>query len=275
LPRTALRSQVGWLWSHPASDGVRTLVRAAVWMARSTLHRPAVVPFGHGLKFYCPAERRGMARLAYIFREGYEAELGIIDRFVHPGDTVVDVGAHYGSYTIRLAQLVGPTGSVLAIEPASHAADVLSRNLVLNGIRNVQVERAALGETTGDAPLYLLSDPSRNRTVGTTRGSVGVERVGVMRLDDLVDGPVSFVKMDVEGAELFALRGADELLAAYRPVVLFEYQPEAARAMGTDPAEVWQRFKRHGYTMHRLVAGTLALVEAVPEGMVNLFALPL
>src|SRR5687768_8651501 len=107
---TALRRHVGWLWRHPASEGTRTLIRQAAWMARCMVDRPAVVPFGDGLRFYCPAESRGLARLTYIFRERYEAELGVVDRFVHPGDAVVDVGAHYGSYTVRLAQLVGSTG---------------------------------------------------------------------------------------------------------------------------------------------------------------------
>jgi FkbM family methyltransferase len=243
-------------------------------MARSLLRRPAIVPFGEGLRFYCPAEQRGMARLAYIFRENYEAELAVLDRFVRRGDTVVDVGAHYGAYTVRLAQLVGPTGSVLAIEPASHASEILSRNLALNGLQNVQMKRLALGEATGEGPLYLQSDPSRNRMIGTMSGAVGVESVEVARLDDLVGDQVSFVKMDVEGAELFALRGADNVLATLRPVMLFEYQPEAARAMGADPAEIWQQFERHGYVMHRLVSGTLERVEKAPEGLVNLFALP-
>lgn len=243
-------------------------------MIRSILRRPAVVPFGHGLRFYCPAESHGMARLAYVFRDRYEAELAVLDQFVHPGDAVVDVGAHYGAYTIRLAQLVGPSGSVLAIEPASHAAEILARNVVLNGFDNVQVERAAVGETTGEATLYLESDPSRNRTIGTIHGAVGLEHVRVARLDDLVRSPVTFVKMDVEGAELLAIRGAEDLLATCRPVTLFEYQPQAARAMGSDPAELWKRFARHRYAIHRLVAGTFELVVDAPEGIVNLFALP-
>ena len=244
-------------------------------MILSGFGQSAIVPFGDGLSFYCPAEQRGMARIAYIFQDRFEPELSLLGQFVKPGDSVVDIGANYGAYTLKLAQLVGPKGSVLAVEPASHAVDVLSRNLTLNGITNVRVESVAIGEAARDGSLYLDANSARNRLVPIAEGAVGVERIRIVPLDDLVSGPVSFVKIDVEGAEPFVFRGASGVLSKYRPVVQFEYTPGVAREMGADPHELWEQLERLDYRMHELVDGQLRVVERAPEdGLINLIAVP-
>ena len=99
--------EVRFIRRHPAADKM-TFWRFVAWQFRSLLNRPAIVPLEQfGLRFYCPADRRGAAKLVYTFREHCEAELPVLPKFVHPGDNVLDVGAHFGNYTAPMASLVG------------------------------------------------------------------------------------------------------------------------------------------------------------------------
>jgi precorrin-6B methylase 2 len=66
--------------------------------------------------------------MIYTLREKYDPELSRLADWVHEGDVVVDVGAHYGSYATALARLVGSSGRVIAVEPSHHALETLIRN---------------------------------------------------------------------------------------------------------------------------------------------------
>jgi len=272
-----LRGTLTWVRAHPGYEGSRTLVREAVWAARSRLGKSTIVPFGQG-RFYCPAEPRGMARLAYIFRDRYEPELPELHRWVAPGEITVDVGAHYGSYTIALAAIVGDAGRVVAVEPATHALSVLRRNLQLNGLTNVEVVPVGLGDSDGRAVLHMHSDLSRASLNQFEEGDTGSEQVRLARLDDLIpaDQRVAFVKIDIEGYELPALRGANRILSKDRPVVLFELQPAAAIRGGLPAFGVWDLLAEHGYRFERLSRSGERMSVADPStpGAPNVTALP-
>jgi FkbM family methyltransferase len=104
----------------------------------------------------------------------------------------------------------------------------------------VEVHEVALGETTGPAPFHRvvpqrgLSGLRRTPLVGK-RDAVETITVATARLDDLLppDRPVALLKIDVEGAELQALRGALGTIRRWRPTVIFEYEPLTAAAYGT------------------------------------------
>ena len=70
---------------------------------------------------WLPPELRGQSRLTYVNRGFCERELPQLERFVQPGGTAIDVGAHYGIYTLALSPLVGNEGRVLALEPEPEA----------------------------------------------------------------------------------------------------------------------------------------------------------
>lgn len=262
-----IRDQLAWLRRHPAYKGPSTVARLIAWGARASTGRGAVVPFGGG-RFYCPPERRGMAKLAYIFGDEYEGEIATLDRFVKPGTTVLDVGAHYGTYTLALSRLVGPDGRVIAIEPSGHAVEVLRRNLDLNDAGNVEVVQAAVSDEPGEVTLHVHADPSRTSLTSAT-GTLATEVVPAVTMDALVAGEaVGFVKIDVEGHELPALRGAATLLGRDRPVVQFEMIAGATR-------DVWDLLAAHGYGFRSLVDGRLRPVTSAEEvGTANVIAVP-
>src|SRR5262249_18542532 len=133
------------------------------------------------------------------------ADEAFFRRVLRPGDTVVDVGANVGTLTLTAAALVGPEGRVWAIEPHPRPLRYLCANVALNGFANVRTVHAAAGESDG---LLRLTDSRLDDQNRVSADGPGVS-VPVRRLDDVVpEGPVRLLKIDVEGFELFVLRGA-------------------------------------------------------------------
>jgi FkbM family methyltransferase len=138
---------------------------------------------------------------------------------------LVDVGAHYGLYTVRLAKHFR---EVWAFEPHPRNFDILLANIGLNNITNVKAYRVALWDKDDEAGLELApgNDPAqisgRFRVVETA----GTMAVPVRRLDTLDPPEVSYIKVDVEGCAHRVLRGALNILKKHRPVVQIEYHSE-------------------------------------------------
>lgn len=247
-----------WTLRHPAfrERPFTSLARLAVWRARTGLGIGATVPVERSeMAFWCPPEWRGNAKLMYVWGNSYERELAQLHRWVGPGDLAVDVGAHYGCYTLPLARIVAEEGEVVAVEPARHARQVLARNLRINNAHNVRVLPVAAGHKAARATLHLHTDRSRASLRDTPFAEeAGTDSVEVVRLDDVLspDRPVSFIKFDVEGYEVRALEGSATILTRDRPVVVFEYAPSATIAAGLPAQGAWDLLRSYGYQMHRV-----------------------
>jgi len=225
-----IRDKVRYLASQQGfqAEPVWVMARLGWWWVRCRIPRPVTAPLHpRDLSFELPPRWRGVSKIVYAFRGRYEPELAVLDRLVRPGAVAVDVGASYGIYTCVLARLVGPVGRVYAFEPAAEAAAVLRRNVERNGLGWVKVHQAACADAPGAAILRHEPDPSRNWLTPAGDG----EPVPVVRLGDLVER-ADFIKLDIEGAEEFAFRGAGRLLEASRPAIVFEINPEAAAKQG-------------------------------------------
>jgi FkbM family methyltransferase len=136
---------------------------------------------------------------------------------IRPHDTVVDCGAHHGLMTVLFARWVGPQGSVFAYEALPTNARVIEANARINRLANVTVRPVGVGETADRVAVAL------NAGNVIVAGSGAAEQVQVVPLDDDLppDTIVNFLKIDVEGSELRALRGAKKVLSQ-RPVVDLE-----------------------------------------------------
>jgi FkbM family methyltransferase len=131
------------------------------------------------------------------------------------GDTVVDVGAHIGAYTLRAATAVGPSGMILAVEPHPGNFSLLRLNLILNRLRWVKAAPVCLGSQEGTAELFL-SDRSNSSHSSARRVGGRSLRVRQTTLDALLSSGeirhVDLLKMDAEGAEMDILKGASKSL---------------------------------------------------------------
>lgn len=184
---------------------------------------PVFIPVPHGdAVYFLPYTGRN----AGIEREQtrglfFEAdELEILRGLVAPGAHVVDVGANTGNHTVFFA---GPmrAASVTPIEPLPEAAEALVAAVARNRLANVDLSR--LGKAVGETP-------GRARVVTSGRGGLGATSlvpdadgdVVVARLDEMLSGPVDFLKIDVEGMEMQVLAGAEALIGRARPAIFIE-----------------------------------------------------
>jgi FkbM family methyltransferase len=200
-----------------------------------------------GVELFCDAAD---AAVTPGLRSGeYEPHLtAVFERYCTPGMTVVDVGANLGYYSLLASKSVGPSGKVIAMEPNSENCRLLLSSLRLGGITNVELIPVACDRSTGWA-YYSTHVGSNGGLIdeGDLLAHPGVV-VPTFRLDDLVAGPVGFLKMDVEGAEGRVVSGATRLIERDRPIITTELKEEMLkRVSGTTVADYLRYFESLGY----------------------------
>jgi FkbM family methyltransferase len=160
----------------------------------------------------------------------YEA----LKREVTPGDVVVDVGANLGVYSMLFARWVGASGRVYAFEPAPESRAVLSQHLALNGVSDrVEVIGDAVSDEAGKATFFAAGCSGESSlhpgVLEHTPGAKAIQ-VPVTTLDAFCLGrnvSPALVKIDIEGYELQAIRGAQTIVQRCSPTFLVELHPRA------------------------------------------------
>jgi FkbM family methyltransferase len=175
----------------------------------------------------------------------------VLARFVTPGMTAYNLGAHIGFFTLALMNLVKPNGQVFAFEPSPRVRERLIDNLSLNreGDR-VRVEEWALSDFDGQADFSLGYSYSQGRFGDLPYADPEkVIRIHCKRLDTYVEEggpPPDFILMDVEHAEGRVLRGMRKILESHRPVLLVEMH-------GIESIRVaWNEFEKQDYQLAKL-----------------------
>ena len=158
----------------------------------------------------------------------------LVQEVIKPGDTVVDIGANIGYYTLIFARSVGPTGHVYAFEPDPDNFALLKKNIQLNGYTNVTLERKAVSSTTGNLRLYIADNVGDHRAYDSGDNRPHIDIPAVTLDDYLQEIPVSFIKMDIQGFEHTALQGMQKTLTKSAPLKLItEFWPYGIHLAGS------------------------------------------
>lgn len=150
-------------------------------------------------------------------------ELVAIRRHVNPGDVVCDVGANKGSYLFWLARWCN-RGQVIAFEPQPDLAEALIRLCASIGMKCVKIEQAAVCATSGSQDFFIPLRHQPGASLIRPEEEHARIRVPTVSLDDYFAKrvPPSMIKIDVEGAELEVLRGAERVLREAAPLIIVE-----------------------------------------------------
>lgn len=194
-----------------------------------------------------------LARHRYLSwnREEYEA----FRAEIRPGDTVLDVGANLGAYTVLFARWTGPSGRVFAFEPAPVPRQALQEMLDVNGVaRCVTVLDTAVSSRHGTALFHAEAASGANRLIREQGpDAIVVNTITIDQFCEQSGVTPRLIKIDVEGAELHVLRGARQTIASTPDLRLYvEIHPRLWPELGLTPADLERELTGQGLRAERL-----------------------
>ena len=195
--------------------------------------------------------------LRCLFVTGYYEpnEFMLVGKILKPGMTFIDVGANLGLYTLFAAKKVGSEGVVLALEPSSREFQKLRANVELNKLSNVRLLQGGASDSASEGELLVaVEEYAGLNTLGAFGYDIASHRKEVVRLERLDDivlreglKQVDLLKMDIEGAEWFALQGAVETLQKFRPILFLEVSDRMLKHQDCSSSQIWEFLVGLGY----------------------------
>lgn len=167
--------------------------------------------------------------------------LHYVARLCLPNKTFVDVGAHIGSVMSEVARNC-PTVSIVAIEPIPEKAAHLRRKFP-----HAEVHNCVVSESQGEVAFYVDQENSACSSLADNAPNSVAITVKTRRLSEIVSENVDVIKIDVEGAELGVLLGAEKLIVDCRPTIMFESGP--GDVLGYTKEKLFAWFADHSYAL--------------------------
>lgn len=263
--RQALHERYRWLQGTEfyARHPWRATVKFAWWAIRESGAKEFSFSTPDGVRLVSmPANFSSMAM--YLQSDRDPEIQAFIRTVVPPGGVFVDVGANVGTYTVRASQVVGPRGRVIAIEAHPFTFGFLQRTIAMNGCTNVTALNTAVGDDSRTARMkYARLNPGETHV-----GADGDTEIKMSSLDDCMAelgiAAIDYLKIDVEGYELFVLQGARRIIAASPAVIVQAEQSEStARRYGHSVANVVELLSAYGLKPHRV--DKQGAIHAVPK----------
>ena len=193
-----------------------------------------------------------------LYFQGYfeYRETKLLEKYIRPGMTYLDVGANIGWHTLVAAKLVGVTGKVISFEPVLSTYTHLDKNIRLNQLRNVRLFRYGLSNTNNSVPIYPVSQDNdgSNSLFSIRKDSTPIEvietKVGSEILMAVGVNHIDFCKIDVEGAEMNVLEGLDSLLKNKRiKILMIELNEIALERAGRTGKQLVEKLKNYGFNI--------------------------
>ena len=250
-------------------DSRHRLATLQTFVVRNLLKTPVIYSDRNSFQYIVFPEEH----IYSLFYNGYLGYPEIVEqefckKILRPDMTVFDVGAHIGQFTLLFASLVGPSGRVFAFEPCESTVRRLKAHIALNGFSNVVAEQVvahathgghvglnifpqgySAWNTLGNPTMFSRGHPNQRvepidqEVVPTVTIDAYCQHLGIRHID--------YLKIDVEGAELDALKGCSELLKqrAIR-YIQFEVSQAMVEGMGRDSSDVFRFLIDFGYRCH-------------------------
>jgi|TARA_B110000971_G_C19985804_1_gene489502 FkbM family methyltransferase len=189
---------------------------------------------------------------------------------------VVDVGANIGTHSIILSKLASD-GKVFSFEPQSLTFSLLQNNLLLNSCKNVVSYRFALTdkemEIVSMGTFFYNNDKINNGVVGIEKDNLIGDLTISKKFDTLNLPTIKFIKIDIQGSEVIALRGLRETLKSDRPIMIVEVEEGRLKSLGNTSKELIELLLSYNYTLFRIMSSYPCDHICVPKENADEFAL--
>lgn len=186
----------------------------------------------------------------------------IYTSIVKSGDYCIDLGSSYGRHTWPLLKTVGNTGKVFAVDALPELTTLMGTLAEQANTSNLEIHHVAVGRTKGEGTFCKVTEDSgysglrKRKLPDGWSENVTYFTVAITLLDDLLKDrahPIKFIKADLEGGELDALRGGRSILAQDRPTIVFEHGGQnAAQLYGFERQDFFNFFADHDYNLFDL-----------------------
>jgi len=216
-----------------------------------------------------PEDARAIPMEILNFGDYEAAELRMMGKFLNKDSVVLDIGANIGWNCLNLARYV-PQGRVIAFEPMKKIFCYLKKNIRLNNIKNVRLHNFGFSDKKGILEFYYDPKISIATSLRNLHNDKSKQKIScrVRCLDDFISGKslqVSFIKCDVEGAELFVIRGAIETVKNMKPVLFLEMSRKWSAKFGYHPNDIIRLLGTIGYCCYYVKNEKLVRVNKMTE----------
>ncbi|MDQ4149972.1 MAG: FkbM family methyltransferase [Actinomycetota bacterium] len=238
---------------------------------------PVEIPGGLRFELFIDPEMKDPITHAYFWGQGHHVDPDLVRlmlALVEPEDVVVDLGSFLGTFSLAAA---AAGCKVLAVDASAQNAALLRASVARNGFQRVRVVQAAVGDSPGEIS-FVPHGPWGHAAMEGAAGETVV--VPALRVDDVLSRlgweTVAFVKMDVEGSEIKALRGLSGVFGGpAAPPILYESNSHTLRFYGLTTRDLIGEFERFGYRSYLVEPGRLiktTATELQPQTVVNYLA---
>jgi len=226
-------------WTRQSGDSATTVNEWKRWWTYLRMKAPVVMNWINGLKLRIYP---GNEVFRSLFVRGiYDPNLAVIVNALLPKNGVlIDVGSNMGYCSLLASEVVGEDGKIIAIEPSERDFIRLLDNINLNNLKNVSSYRLVISDREGDASILIASEErSALNTLGTEFAYKGVEKlrsetVKSTTLDAFIEEEriekIDVLKLDIEGSEYQALKGAKNSIEKFRPTIILGLNGVALKA---------------------------------------------
>ena len=220
-----------------------------------------------------------------------EPEIFWIKSILNSGDIAIDVGANYGLYTYNLSKAVGDNGFVYAFEPIPYTFSCLTRIIKLFRLKNVEIINKGCSDSEGkikfsiplqkngtiSAGLAFIDMDEKKRSIRLSKGDhsdIITKELDIIKIDDLDYNKVSFIKVDVEGAELKVLKGAINTIKNLRPIIMIEIEDRWIESYNIKREDIDSFFNDLNYQTHHYSDGILVKCDINSTKINNFIFIP-
>jgi FkbM family methyltransferase len=217
-------------------------------------------------KYYLPAHLKRDI-VANDIKNGNYFEPEVIEvakSFIKKGTAVLDVGANYGQMSVVFSKIAGDEGKVYAFEAEPIIYNILLKTFDANGCKNVKVIPGAVHNKMGEKLVFPEPDFKRFDSYG----SYGIDpnakngrKVESITIDSLqISEPISFMKVDIQGSDLFALQGAKDTILKNKMPILFEFEQQLQDEFHTSFDDYVNFVKSINYRFEKIIMGINYLI---------------